>query len=143
MGAAADGALADSRGSAGVLPESLLALEQVHQGLTELHVVGSMHERKALMGELSNAFVALPGGMGTLEELLEVATWSKLGIHAKPCGVINVCGYYDRLAAMLDKAVEEDFLSTEDRRILLVDDSPERLLRQLQDWTPPRSRRPD
>ncbi len=101
------------------------------------HVVDSMHERKAMMGELSNAFAALPGGMGTLEELLEVATWSKLGIHAKPCGVINVCGYYDRLAAMLDKAVEEGFMSSEDRRIVLVDASPEGLLRQLQDWSPP------
>jgi uncharacterized protein (TIGR00730 family) len=137
MGAAADAALAAGGEVFGVIPEALLALEQVHKDITELHVVGSMHERKALMGDLSNAFAALPGGMGTLEELLEVATWSKLGIHAKPCGVINVCGYYDRLAAMLDEAVEEDFMSPADRRILLVDASPERLLRRLQDWTPP------
>lgn len=142
MGAAADAALAEGGEVFGVIPESLLVLEEVHQDLTELRVVGSMHERKAMMGELSNAFAALPGGMGTLEELLEVATWSKLGIHAKPCGVINVCGYYDRLAAMLDKAVDEGFMSSEHRRILLVDASPERLLRQLQDWTPPAPRSP-
>jgi uncharacterized protein (TIGR00730 family) len=102
-----------------------------------------MHERKALMGELSDAFAALPGGIGTMEELLEVATWSKLGIHAKPCGAINVCGYYDRLAAMLDKAVDEGFMRSEDRRILLVDANPERLLRQLEDWAPPGAEQPN
>lgn len=138
MGAVADAALAAGGEVHGVIPESLLALEQAHQDLTELHVVGSMHERKAKMGELSDAFVALPGGIGTLEELLEVATWSKLGIHAKPCGVINVCGYYDRLAAMLDKSVEEGFMTAEDRRILLVDGDPQQLLRRLEDWSPPR-----
>jgi uncharacterized protein (TIGR00730 family) len=136
MGAAADAALAAGGEAVGVIPESLLSLEQVHRDLTELHVVGSMHERKALMAELSDAFAALPGGMGTLEELLEIATWSKLGIHAKPCGVINVCGYYDRLAAMLDEAVAEGFMSAEDRGIVLVDDSPERLLRRLYEWGP-------
>lgn len=137
MGATADAALAAGGEVHGVIPEALLALEEVHRDLTELHVVGSMHERKAKMAELSDAFAALPGGMGTLEELLEIATWSKLGIHAKPCGVINVCGFYDQLAAMLDKAVDEGFLSSEHRRIILVDPSPERLLKQLEEWTPP------
>jgi uncharacterized protein (TIGR00730 family) len=93
-----------------------------------------MHERKALMADLSDAFAALPGGIGTLEELLEIATWSKLGIHAKPVGVINVGGFFDPLAAMLDHTVEEGFMSAEDRRILIVDASSERLLSRLQEW---------
>jgi uncharacterized protein (TIGR00730 family) len=137
MGATADAALAAGGEAIGVIPESLLALEEVHRDLTELHVVGSMHERKALMADLSDAFVALPGGIGTLEELLEIATWSKLGIHAKPCGAINVGGFYDPLAAMLDHTVAEGFMSSEHRRILLIDASPERLLGRLQEWTPP------
>lgn len=137
MGASADAALAAGGEVIGVIPEALMALEQVHQDLTELHVVDSMHARKAKMAELADAFAALPGGIGTLEELLEIATWSKLGIHAKPCGAINVGGYYDQLAALLDKAVAEEFMSAADRRIVLVDSSPERLLRQLQEWTPP------
>ncbi len=137
MGATADAALAAGGEVIGVIPEGLLALEQVHQGLTELHVVASMHERKALMAQLSDAFAALPGGIGTLEELLEVATWSKLGIHAKPCGALNVGGYWDQLAALLDNAVAERFMSAADRRIVLVDSDPEQLLPQLQDWTPP------
>ena len=135
MGATADAALAAGGEAIGVIPESLLALEEVHRDLTELHVVGSMHERKALMGDLSDAFAALPGGIGTLEELLEVATWSKLGIHAKPCGVINVSGFYDPLAAMLDHTVAEGFMRSEHRRILLVDASPERLLDRLREWS--------
>ena|ERR1700742_2758110 len=137
MGATADAALAAGGEAIGVIPESLLSLEQVHSDLTELHVVGSMHERKALMAELSDAFAALPGGIGTLEELLEIATWSKLGIHAKPVGVLNVGGFYDPLAAMLDHTVEEGFMSAEHRRILLVDASSERLLGRLQEWKPP------
>jgi hypothetical protein len=137
MGATADAALAAGGEAIGVIPESLLALEQVHRDLTELHVVASMHERKALMGDLSDAFAALPGGMGTLEELLEIATWSKLGIHAKPVGVINVGGFYDPLAALLDHTVAEGFMSAEQRRILLVDADPRRLLGRLQEWAPP------
>src|SRR6201992_1403319 len=101
MGAAADAAMAAGGEAIGVIPEALLGLETYHRGLTELHIVGSMHERKAKMADLSRAFIALPGGIGTLEELLEVTTWSKLGIHAKPCGVLNVSGYYDPLGAML------------------------------------------
>jgi len=137
MGAAAEAALAADGEVVGVIPEALLKLEQFHQGLTELHVVGSMHERKAKMGELADAFAALPGGLGTLEELLEVATWAKLGIQVKPCGAINVGGYFDQLAALLDKAVEEEFMRPEDRRILIVDSDPQRLLARLQAWTPP------
>src|ERR1700742_3401194 len=107
MGAAAEAALAAGGEAIGVIPEALLGLETSHRGLTELHIVGSMHERKAKMADLSRAFIALPGGIGTLEELLEVTTWSKLGIHAKPCGVLNVSGYFDPLGAMLDVTVSE------------------------------------
>jgi uncharacterized protein (TIGR00730 family) len=131
MGAAADAALAAGGEAIGVIPETLLGLEQFHDGLTALHVVGSMHERKAKMGELADAFVALPGGIGTLEELLEVATWSKLGIHAKPCGAVDVCGYYEALRAMLDVAVAEGFMAPEYRQTVIFDADPARLLDRL------------
>jgi uncharacterized protein (TIGR00730 family) len=131
MGATADAALAAGGEAIGVIPEGLLGLEQFHRGLTELHVVGSMHERKAKMGELADAFVALPGGIGTLEELLEVATWSKLGIHAKPCGAVNTCGYYDALGAMLDAAVAEGFMAAEYRETVIFDADPAALLGRL------------
>lgn len=139
MGATADAALAAGGKVVGVIPEVLLALEQVHTGLSELHVVDSMHARKAKMASLADAFVALPGGMGTLEELLEIATWSKLGIHAKPCGVANVGGYYDRLDAMLEHAVAEKFMRPEDRSLIVFEPDPKRLLRRLDGWIPPRS----
>jgi uncharacterized protein (TIGR00730 family) len=131
MGAAADAALAVGGEAIGVIPEALLGLELYHRDLTELHVVGSMHERKAKMADLADAFVALPGGIGTLEELLEVATWSKLGIHAKPCGVVNTCGYYDALGAMLDAAVGEGFMAPEYRDAVVFDADPARLLDRL------------
>jgi uncharacterized protein (TIGR00730 family) len=131
MGAAADAALAAGGEAIGVIPEGLLGLEQFHRDLTALHVVGSMHERKAKMGELADAFVALPGGIGTLEELLEVATWSKLGFHAKPCGVVNTCGYYDALGTMLDATVEEGFMAPEYRGTIVFDADPVRLLDRL------------
>jgi uncharacterized protein (TIGR00730 family) len=137
MGATADAALAAGGEVFGVIPEALLSLEQAHRGLTQMHVVGSMHERKAKMAELSDAFVALPGGIGTLEELLEVATWTKLGIHAKPCGVVNVGGYYDQFAAMLDTVVAERFMGTADRRILTFEADPRHLLERLGDWSAP------
>lgn len=131
MGAAADAALAAGGEAIGVIPEDLLGLEQYHRGLTDLHVVASMHERKAKMGELADAFVALPGGIGTLEELLEITTWSKLGIHAKPCGVVNTCGYFDALAAMLDVTVEEGFMAAEYRETLIFEPTPAGLLDRL------------
>ncbi len=131
MGAAADATLAAGGEAIGVIPEGLLGLEQFHRDLTALHVVGSMHERKAKMGELADAFVALPGGIGTLEELLEVATWSKLGIHAKPCGVVNTRGYYDALGAMLDATVAEGFMAPEFRDTIVFDADPARLLDRL------------
>jgi hypothetical protein len=97
-----------------------------------------MHERKALMAELSDAFIALPGGYGTLEEFCEVVTWSQLGLHAKPCGLLNVKGYYDPLITLLDHAVTEQFLRPEHRELVLVDQDPERLLERLARYQPPR-----
>lgn len=139
MGATADAALAAGGKVVGVIPEALLALEQVHTGLSELHVVDSMHARKAKMASLADAFAALPGGMGTLEELLEIATWSKLGIHAKPCGVVNVGGYYDGLDAMLEHAVAEKFMRPEDRSLIVFEPDPKLLMHRLNEWIPSRS----
>jgi predicted Rossmann-fold nucleotide-binding protein len=102
----------------------------------ELRVVGSMHERKALMAELSDAFVALPGGIGTLEELFEVYTWSQLGLHRKPCGLLDVEGYYGGVEAFLEHAVEERFLREEHRAMLMVEEDPRTLLDRLRDWEP-------
>ena len=121
MGVVADTALAAGGEVIGVIPGDLVEREIAHQGLTDLRVVGSMHERKALMAELADAFVALPGGIGTLEELIETYTWSQLGLHAKPLGLLNVNGYYDALAAFLDQAVRSRFLRAEHRAVLAVE----------------------
>jgi hypothetical protein len=121
----------------GVIPRQLAEKELAFTQVSDLRVVGSMHERKALMAELADAFVALPGGWGTVEELFEVLTWAQLGIHRKPCGLIDVDGYYRSLAAFLDHAVAEGFVGTEDRAILLVDSDPERLLRRFEEHRPP------
>jgi uncharacterized protein (TIGR00730 family) len=121
----------------GVIPESLMARELGHREVADLRVVGSMHERKALMAELSDAFIAMPGGYGTLEEFCEVVTWSQLGLHAKPCGLLNVKGYYDPLTVLLDHAVGERFLRPEHRELVLIDEDPERLLEQLASYRPP------
>ncbi|MDA0164187.1 TIGR00730 family Rossman fold protein [Solirubrobacter ginsenosidimutans] len=128
MGAVADAALAAGGEVVGVIPQLLVDREVAHQGLTELHVVENMHERKALMAELADAFVALPGGIGTLEELIEVYTWSYLGIHDKPLAVLNTAGFYDRLTAFLDHAMHEGFLRPEHRSRLLVAPDTEALL---------------
>jgi uncharacterized protein (TIGR00730 family) len=122
----------------GVIPKNLMAREVGHNGLTKLHVVRSMHERKALMADLSDAFVAMPGGYGTLEEFCEIVTWAQLGLHAKPCGVLNVLGYYSPLLAMFDHAVEERFLKQENRGLVLARDSVVELLRALEEWRPAR-----
>jgi hypothetical protein len=119
MGVLADAVLAAGGRVIGVIPQALVLREVAHQGLTELHVVDSMHERKALMAELSDAFIALPGGIGTLEELCEVLTWAQLGIHARPVGLLNVDGYFSPLIAMLDHAVAEGFMKPDHRRLLL------------------------
>ena len=137
MGVLADTVLAEGGEAVGVIPQALIDREVGHGGLTELHVVASMHERKALMEELSDGFVAIPGGIGTLEELIEVYTWSQLGLHRKPIGALNVRGYYDPLAAMLDHAVAEGFLREAHRAALLVAAEPAELLERFAGWQPP------
>lgn len=138
MGAVARGAI-DAGGQAiGVIPESLLRFEPPPGSLTELRVVGSMHERKAIMVELADAFVALPGGLGTLDELSEVLTWAQLGLHAKPCGLLNLEGYFDLLMAWLDHATAQRFIRAEHRAMVLVDNDLARLLQRLVDYMPPR-----
>ncbi len=112
----------------GVIPNALVSREVAHTGLSELRVVGSMHERKALMAELSDGFIALPGGIGTLEELFEVLSWAQLGLHNKPCGLLNVEGYYDALIRFLDDAVARDFVKPKHRALLIVDSAPAALL---------------
>jgi uncharacterized protein (TIGR00730 family) len=128
MGVLADAALAAGGEVTGIIPEALLAWEVAHANLTDLQVVASMHERKARMADLSDAFVALPGGFGTFEEFCEVLTWSQLGLHRKPCGLVNVDGYYDHLLALLDHAVTERFVRPEDRALVLEATEPEPLL---------------
>lgn len=131
MGVLADSVLEAEGRVIGVIPEPLMAKEVGHAGLTELRIVKSMHERKALMADLSDAFIAMPGGFGTFEEFCEVVTWSQLGIHAKPCGLLNVEGYYDSLLALFDDAVREGFLREENRTLVLEDSDPARLLNKM------------
>jgi uncharacterized protein (TIGR00730 family) len=137
MGALADAALRKGGEVVGVIPESLVQREIAHKGVTKLHVVETMHQRKALMADLSDAFIALPGGYGTLEELLEAITWSQLGIQRKPCGLLNVEKYWDGLLAALDHAVDEQFVRPENAQLVLVAQTPARMLERLQEWTPP------
>jgi uncharacterized protein (TIGR00730 family) len=138
MGALADAAMSAGGAVTGVIPRQIVDLEVGHTGVGDLRIVDSMHERKALMAELADAFVAVPGGIGTLEELIEIYTWSQLGIHDKPCGVLNVRGYYDDLAAFLDHAVQEGFLRAEHRAVLTVAEDPAALLDAFAAFTPPR-----
>jgi uncharacterized protein (TIGR00730 family) len=138
MGAIADAALAAGGRVTGIIPEPLVVREVAHEGLEDLRVVGSMHERKALMAELSDAFVAVPGGIGTLEELIEVYTWAQLGVHAKPVALLDLAGYYEGLVAFFDHALAEGFLREQTRSMLLVEDGPEALLERLRAYAPPR-----
>jgi uncharacterized protein (TIGR00730 family) len=131
MGVLADAALEAGGEVIGVIPELLVTKEVAHHGVTELRIVQTMHERKALMNDLSDAFIALPGGFGTLDEFFEVLTWSQLGFHAKPCGLLNVSGFHDNLLAMLDHAVAERFLRPAHRQLILSDTDPSRLLQRL------------
>ena len=124
MGAIADAVLQAGGEATGVIPEHLMTREIGHKRLTTLHIVHSMHERKALMADLADAFIALPGGFGTLEEFFEVLTWSQLGLHVKPCGVINLLEYYNPLLRMLDHAVEERFLKSQNRALVLARNTP-------------------
>ena len=136
MGAIADAVLKAGGEAIGVIPEHLMTREIGHRQLTKLHIVHSMHERKALMADLSDAFIALPGGFGTLEEFFEVLTWSQLGLHAKPCGIINVLGYYTPLLVMLDHAVGQRFLKSQNRALVLASDTPAELLEAFEKWRP-------
>lgn len=138
MGAVADAALASGGEVIGVLPDFLAQKEIAHTGLSDLRIVNSMHERKALMAELSDGFVALPGGIGTLEELFEVWTWAQLGQHEKPCALLNINGFYDGLASFLDHIVDEAFLKPEHREMLIVEQDIDDLLKTLLSYTPPR-----
>ncbi len=140
MGASADGALEAGGEAIGVIPRALMERELGHKGMTELRVVETMHERKALMAELSDGFVALPGGIGTLEELFEAWTWAGLGIHAKPVGVLDVEGYWDPLIAMSDRMVSEGFLAPHLRASLLTATEPGPLLDALAAYRPPPDR---
>jgi uncharacterized protein (TIGR00730 family) len=137
MGIVADTLMQAGGEVVGVIPEALMRREVGHAGLTELRVVGSMHERKALMADLADGFVALPGGFGTFEEFCEVITWSQLGIHPKPCGLLNVAGYYAPLLAMFDHAAAERFIRPEHRALVLEDTDPGRLIEQMRAFTPP------
>lgn len=137
MGVVADAALAAGGEVIGVIPERLMNRELGHGGVTDLRVVDSMHQRKAMMSDLSDAFIALPGGYGMFEEFFEVVTWMQLGIHAKPCGLLNVRGYYDNLLALLDHAAAESFIRPHHRAMVLVDHDPALLLRQLHDYRAP------
>ena len=137
MGVVADAALAAGGRVTGVIPRGLVSRELAHPALTALHVVESMHERKALMAELSDAFIALPGGFGTLEEFCEVVTWTQLGIHQKPCGLLNVDGYYDGLLAFLAHALQEEFLRPTHFEIVVASDDPHDLIDRVQRWRPP------
>jgi uncharacterized protein (TIGR00730 family) len=128
MGALADATLEAGGEVVGVIPQSLVDREIAHRGLSELHVVGTLHERKARMAELADAFVALPGGAGTLEELFEVYTWRQLGLHDKPIALVNVRRYWDGLLAFLDHSLEEGFVKPEHRARLTVADGPEAVL---------------
>ena len=137
MGAIADAALAEGGEVIGVIPEALLAREVAHEGLAKLHVVGSMHERKRLMSDLSDGFVTLPGGYGTFEEVLEVLSWAQLGIHGKPCGLLDVDGYYEPLATLFDEAVREGFVPPHHRSLVLMERDPDSLLDAMGRYTPP------
>lgn len=139
MGLVADTVLDLGGRAVGVIPQALMDKELAHAGLTDLHVTDSMHARKLRMAELSDGFVALPGGIGTLEELFEMWTWAQLGFHGKPCGVLNADGYYDGLVGFLDHARDEAFLREEHRDMLIVEDDAERLLERFADYAPPRT----
>jgi uncharacterized protein (TIGR00730 family) len=137
MGVLADTVLESGGRIVGVIPAALATEELLHPGVPQMHVVASMHARKAKMNELADAFIALPGGYGTLEELFEVVTWAQLGLHHKPIGILNVCGYFDALESFLDHATEQGFLKPKHRRLLVIDDQAIRLVDALSKLRPP------
>ena len=137
MGKIADTVLANGGKVVGIIPESLAVKEVAHQSLTELRVVDSMHTRKAMMAELADGFIALPGGFGTFEEFCEIVTWAQLGIHRKPCALLNVAGFYDYLLAMFDAATAENFIADDHRRLVLNADNIEKLYELMINFRPP------
>ena len=137
MGALADAVLAARGHVTGVIPEALVAKEVAHDGLSDLRVVASMHARKAMMADLADGFIALPGGWGTLEELFEVLTWAQLGLHRKPCGLLNVRGFFDGLLSFIDHSIDERFVRRENRSMVIVSGSPGALLEQFDQYVPP------
>ena len=137
MGTIADAVLEGGGEAIGVIPGGLTQREIAHRGLTKLHIVESMHQRKALMAGLSDAFIAMPGGYGTLEEFAEIVTWLQLGIQIKPCALLNIEGYWNGLLAFLDHAVEEEFVRQENREMILVGTTVEEVLEKIQSWKPP------
>jgi uncharacterized protein (TIGR00730 family) len=138
MGAVADAILERGGNAIGVIPQALATKEVSHHGLDELFVVDSMHARKAKMAELSDGFVALPGGWGTIEEIFEMLTWAQLGFHEKPCGLLNVAGYYDHLFTFLENAIEEQFVKPEYRPMIMMDNSPSSLLQRFSEYRAPK-----
>jgi uncharacterized protein (TIGR00730 family) len=139
MGQAARAAIQAGGQVVGVIPKSLVDMEVAETGITTLHVVGSMHERKALMAEISDGFIALPGGIGTIEEFFEILTWEQLGFHQKPCGLLNIQGYFDHLMAFLDGMLEQEFIDTGHRKMVLENTTVDGLLDQFDHYTPPKS----
>lgn len=137
MGAVADAVLQAGGRAIGIIPEHLINKELAHKGLTELHVVQTMHERKAMMAELADGFVALPGSVGTLEEIFETWTWAQLEMHRKPCGLLNIAGYYDALATFLDHTVAEAFMRPQHRAMLAIESDPAALLDRFTSYQPP------
>lgn len=133
MGAVASAVMENGGKVTGVIPESF-ADRVGHDNLTELHIVSTMHERKTIMFDLSDGFIALPGGMGTIEEVFEVLTWAQLGFHKKPCGLLNICGYYDSIIAFLKHAVDQQFVRQEHRDMLLVDVDPKTLIARFNNY---------
>ena len=140
MGVVADAALAAGGRVTGVIPTGLVDRELAHPAVSELRIVATLHERKAVMAELADAFIALPGGLGTLEELAEVLSWAQLDLHAKPIGLLDVGGYFSHLEGFLDRALAEGFVAERHRRLLLVEDDIDRLLTVFADWRPPAGR---
>ena len=137
MGSLADGAISEGGRTIGVIPEALVDLELAHPGIDELHVVQTMHERKGLMHELSSALVALPGGLGTFEEILEALTWAVLKYHSKPVALLDVGGYFDTLVASLDRAVDEGFFRSDHRELLIVEEDASLLYERLMSFQDP------
>ncbi len=123
----------------GVIPKKLVEMEVSYKGLTRLHVVETMHERKAMMAELADGFIAMPGGLGTIEEFFEVLTWAQLGMHRKPCGLLNICHFYDKLMDFLDLTVEEQFVEINHRGMIQIDESPEGLLKKFETYQAPKT----